>query len=112
VLERAFRATPAGTGPGIYRPHRPAATHLHRTVREHIETYIAPAGGGKDLASTVPFHVRHAFREYLRNGILAHGFARVYCAGGILASRAATGTTRGAWRAAGRSPSNGQPTSI
>jgi hypothetical protein len=29
----------------------------------------------------VPHHVQTAFGDYLRGGILAHGFARVYCAG-------------------------------
>jgi len=33
------------------------------------------------LAPNVPFHVQAAFREYLKCGIPAHGFARVYCAG-------------------------------
>jgi hypothetical protein len=70
VLETATQATSASTGPAVYRPRRPAATLLHRTVREHLETY---------LASNVPFYVQNAFREYLRCGILAHGFARAYC---------------------------------
>ena len=81
MLETATLAPPASTGPAVYRPRRPAATLLHRTVREHLETYLASAGHDDDLAANVPFHVQAAFREYLKCGILAHGFARVYCAG-------------------------------
>ncbi|RLA42459.1 MAG: IS91 family transposase, partial [Gammaproteobacteria bacterium] len=41
------------------------------------------AGGGHDAgqAPYVPGYVRTAFEEYVKCGILAHGFARVYCAG-------------------------------
>jgi hypothetical protein len=70
VLETAAQATSASTGPAVYRPRRPAATLLHRTVREHLEIYLATAGHDEDLASNVPFHVQNAFREYLRCGIL------------------------------------------
>jgi len=64
-----------------YRPRRPAATVLHRTVCEHLETYLARAGCDDDLRSRVPPHVEQAFRAFLRCGILAHGFARAYCHG-------------------------------
>jgi len=65
----------------VYRPRRPAATVLHRTVREHLETYLAQAGRGDEFGADVPRHVQIAFHEYLRCGILAHGFARAYCHG-------------------------------
>ena len=64
-----------------YRPRRPAATVLHRAVREHLETYLATDGCADDLRSWVPPHFEQAFRAYLRRGILAHGFARAYCHG-------------------------------
>ena len=67
-------------GPTVYRPRRPAGTLLHRIVREHLETYLAAGGKDEDLAARVPFHVQTAFYEYLRCGILCHGFARAYCA--------------------------------
>ena len=79
MLETAAQAASASTGPAVYRPRRPAATLLHRTVREHLETYLATADQAEDLTSNVPSHVQNAFREYLRCGILAHGFARAYC---------------------------------
>ena len=49
-------------------------------VRPESETYLADAGQDDGLAANVPFHVQAAFRRYLKCGILAHGFARVYCA--------------------------------
>ncbi len=77
----AAQPRPQTPGTVVYRPRRPAATLLHKTVREHLETYLADAGQGDDLAANIPFHVQAAFRQYLKCGILAHGFARVYCAG-------------------------------
>jgi hypothetical protein len=68
----------------VYRPRRPAATLLHQVVREYLHTYLAAAEHageqGSDVPRPVPRYVETAFREYLKCGILAHGFARVYCA--------------------------------
>ncbi len=73
------RPAPAGAAT-VYRPRRPAATVLHRAVREHLETFLASArAGDPDLRSLRPAAER-ALREYLRCGIPAHGFARVHCA--------------------------------
>ena len=66
---------------GVYRPRRAAGTLLHRVVRENLETYLAPGDLDTDPRGQIPFHVENAFRSYLRCGILAHGFCRVYCAG-------------------------------
>jgi len=60
-----------------YRPRAPARTPLHRLVRDHFATFLdlrsAGEGGG------LPLHVIQAFEDYLRCGILAHGFARLHC---------------------------------
>jgi hypothetical protein len=37
-------------------PRRPAATLLHRTVREHLETYLATAGDDEDLTNRLRCH--------------------------------------------------------
>ena len=66
------------SGANVYRPRRPTGTLLHKIVREHLETYLTSVGQDEDLATNVPFHVQAAFREYIKCGILAHGFARVY----------------------------------
>ena len=77
----ATTCTPATTRPAsLYRPRRPAATILHRTVREHLETFLAVAQAGDDDLLPVRPAAERALREYLRCGILAHGFARVRCA--------------------------------
>jgi hypothetical protein len=47
-------------------------------MRENLETYMA--GGDQTGDVHVPFHVEAAYRRYLECGILAHGFARAYCA--------------------------------
>jgi len=80
VLGTATQAPAASTGSAVYRPRRPAASLLHKTVRQHLQTYLATAGGNEDLAANVPCHVQAAFREYLKCGLLCHGFARAYCA--------------------------------
>ncbi len=69
------------TGSVVYRPRRPARTLLHRVTRENLETYLA--GGDREAGDfdRVPFHVEAAFRNYLRCGVLAHGFCRAYCSG-------------------------------
>jgi len=81
VLNTTVPPHPQTTGPNAYRPRRPAATLLHQTVREHLETYLAAGRQDTDITAGVPFYVQAAFREYLKCGILAHGFARAYCAG-------------------------------
>ena len=49
-------------------------------MRENLETYLAGGDPGCDFKARVPFHVEANYRQYLKCGLLAHGFARVYCA--------------------------------
>jgi len=49
-------------------------------MREHLETYLAGGDQAGEFEANVPFHVEATYRQYLKCGILAHGFARVYCA--------------------------------
>lgn len=65
----------------VYRPRRPVATLLHRVVRENLDSYLVSGVREDHFAPNIPFHVQTAFRDYLKCGIPAHGFARVYCAG-------------------------------
>ena len=69
------------SGAAIYKRRRPERTVLHKTVRDNLETYLAAAGRDDDFTGGVPFHVEGTFRDYLKCGIPAHGFARAYCAG-------------------------------
>ena len=66
-----------------YRRRRPESTTLHRIVREHLETYLALANEADPMGPMgdgVPDHVEKELRNYLKCGILAHGFARARCA--------------------------------
>jgi hypothetical protein len=76
----AIRPRTATSAPAIYRSRRPAATILHRTVREHLETFLAIAQAGDDDLLPVRPAAERALREYLRYGIPAHGFTRIRCA--------------------------------
>ena len=64
----------------VYRPRLPARTVLHKAVRNNLETYLA-GYQEEDFTGEVPPYGERAFRAYLKCGILAHGFARAYCAG-------------------------------
>ena len=70
-----------GAGAHVYRPRRPEKTLLHKTVRQNLETYLVATDEQEDFRGRVPLHVEAAFREYLKCGLLCHGFARAYCAG-------------------------------
>jgi hypothetical protein len=63
-----------------YEPRRPAGTVLHRIVQDHLETFLAQAARFRDGDGLPPF-VEHAFRDFLRCGFLAGGFARFRCDG-------------------------------
>ena len=65
----------------VYRPRRPARTLLHKTVRENLETYLTAGRQAGEFTGDVPRHVEAAFREYLKCGLLCHGFARGWCPG-------------------------------
>jgi Putative transposase/Transposase zinc-binding domain len=64
----------------VYRHRSPGDTVLYRLVREHFETFRAQAARLRD-GEGLPRFVEQAFREFLRCGWLAGGFARFHCAG-------------------------------
>ena len=70
--ERAFRVVQG------YRRREPEKSLLHRTIREHLRTFLAETEARND-GSGLPRFVVAEFERYLRCGILAHGFARVRC---------------------------------
>ena len=61
-----------------YVPRVPAQSVLHGVVREHLETFLAPAAESRDGAR-LPGFVEREFRDVLRCGQLAAGFARLRC---------------------------------
>ena len=77
----AIETGSSGAGAHVYRPRRPEKTLLHKTVRQNLETYLVANDEQEDFRGRVPLYVEAAFREYLKCGLLCHGFARAYCAG-------------------------------
>ena len=53
---------------------------LHRTLREHLETFLAEARARSD-GDGLPRFVERELREFLSCGVLARGFARFRCDG-------------------------------
>ena len=61
----------------VYERRRPELTVLHRLVRENYKSFVALVeASGRNL----PKYVTTEFDEYLKCGILAHGFLRLKCA--------------------------------
>ena len=60
-----------------YQRHEPEATPLYKIVAEHLESFLAEARETHERA--LPQYVERELREYLKCGILAHGFLRARC---------------------------------
>ena len=61
-----------------YEPRRPAQRVLHQIVVEHFETFRAHAALLRD-GEGLPRFVEQEFRDFVRCGCLARGFARFRC---------------------------------
>jgi hypothetical protein len=61
-----------------YAPRDPSHTVLYTVIAEHLETFLASLADDPD-APGVPAYVQREFYDYLRCGILAHGFLRLGC---------------------------------
>jgi hypothetical protein len=61
-----------------YEPRRPAEDVLYQVVQAHLETFLAQAASLRE-GEGVPRFVEGEFREFLRCGSLAGGFARFRC---------------------------------
>ena len=59
-----------------YLRRRPELTVLHQVVRENYKSFVALV---ESTVRTLPKHVTKEFEEYLKCGILAHGFLRLKC---------------------------------
>ena len=62
-----------------YEPRCPGHGALYRVVRDHFETFRAQAASLRD-GEGLPRFVEQEFRDFLRCGWLAGGFARFHCA--------------------------------
>jgi hypothetical protein len=65
--------------PPSYHRHRPEQTALYAIVAEHYPRFVheIECAGGH-----LPQFVRREFADYLKCGLLEHGFLRVQCDGG------------------------------
>lgn len=66
----------AGAGAPGYERHRPEKTLLYQIVKEHYPAFVTRlTAEGKVL----PDYVHQEFEEFLKCGLLEHGFLRVQC---------------------------------
>jgi hypothetical protein len=61
-----------------YEPRDPSRTVLYHVIADHLETFLASLDADPD-ATGLPAYVEREFYDYLRCGILAHGFLRLGC---------------------------------
>ena len=61
-----------------YAPRDPSGTVLYHVIAEHLETFLASLADDPE-ATGWPAYVQREFDDYLRCGILAHGFLRLGC---------------------------------
>src|SRR5262245_50357672 len=61
-----------------YAPRDPSHTVLYHVIAEHLETFLASCHDAPE-ATGFPAYVEREFYDYLRCGILAHGFLRLGC---------------------------------
>ena len=61
-----------------YTPRDPSQTVLYTVIAEHLETFLASCRDDPE-ATGFPAYVEREFYDYLRCGILAHGFLRLGC---------------------------------
>jgi len=61
-----------------YAPRDSGDTVLYKVIAEHLETFLASCHDDPE-ATGLPIYVQQEFDDYLRCGILAHGFLRLGC---------------------------------
>ena len=64
-------------GPHTYQRHQPEDSVLYKIVQQNLETFLHLVQ--EETGHPLPDFVVKEFREYLKCGILAHGFLRVQC---------------------------------
>jgi hypothetical protein len=60
-----------------YARHKPEETVLYKVIQENLETFLRLVW--EETGHRLPDFVEKEFREYLKCGILAHGFLRLGC---------------------------------
>ena len=70
-----------------YRRREPEHTVLHELVARYGQTMLAEVRAADPEGGGLPRHVERELTEYLRCGVLAHGFARAVHAGDVAPAR-------------------------
>lgn len=60
----------------IYKRHQPEDTLLYKIIEEHYPAFVSHLA---EQGRVLPSYVSREFEEYLKCGLLAHGFLRVRC---------------------------------
>ena len=61
-----------------YKPRDPTKTLLYKVIAENIETFFSELESSPN-AKGLPDYVKREFYDFLKCGILAHGFTRLHC---------------------------------
>jgi hypothetical protein len=61
-----------------YAPRDPSRTVLYQVIADHLATCLASCAADPDTTG-LPAYVEREFYDYVRCGILAHGFLRLGC---------------------------------
>ena len=76
AIGRQPQRAPDGA-PLHYERHRPEQTTLYRLVQQHAASFIAHTEAS--TGSELPRFIKDEFDDFLKCGILAHGFLRLRC---------------------------------
>ena len=60
-----------------YVQRQPDKTLLYQTIQEHMATFFFAQC--ESFERSLPLFIKEEFEAFLHCGMLAHGFARVYC---------------------------------
>lgn len=71
-------APPLITSAPTYHRHRPEQTALYAIVAEHYPRFVQAI---EQSGGHLPEFIRQEFEDYLKCGLLEHGFLRVKCDG-------------------------------
>ena len=62
--------------PFVYKPRRPEKTVFFQVVKKYYKTWVKKS---EKEGKKIPFHVHREFRNFIKCGVLAHGFACARC---------------------------------
>ena len=72
----------SGSSAAVYKQRSPNGTVLYEVVKDHLPSFMERLNQDFDQGSSqrLPDHVESEFDEYLKCGLLEHGFVKLSCA--------------------------------